>query len=117
MRLRIASAIFALITAISPAIALAGTVWYDGSDPGDNYSWDLYGDNTAVRIHDGECDGDGGYANYYTTGDLGTERRVDDPDGCSSAEGTASSLFYLYKHRTCEDHQFAPDPCSGYNFE
>jgi hypothetical protein len=89
----------------------------DGSDPGDNYSWDVNFDDQSVRIHDGECDGDGGYTVYTTTSDMGTERRMDDPDGCSSAEGTASSLTYLYKHKTREDHQFSPDPCWDFNVE
>ena len=103
MGLKFASAILAFAVAITPALAFGGTAWYDGSDPGDNYSWDVNFDDQSVRIHDGECDGDGAYSHYYTTTDQGTQRRVDDPDGCSSGEGTASSLFYLYRHRTCED--------------
>ena len=117
MKQRLIPFVAAIAIAVTPTISFAGTVWYDGSDDGDNYSWDLYEDDTTIRIHDGECDGDGGYAHYYTTTDQGTQRRVDDPDGCSSQEGTASGLAYLYRHRTCEDHQFSPDPCSGYNFE
>lgn len=117
MRSRISALLVALFVATTPVLAFGGTAWYDGSDAGDNYSWDLNFDDQTLRVHDGECDGDGAYSNYYTTTDQGTQRRIDDPDGCSSQEGTASSLFYLLKHRTCEDHQFSPDPCSGYDFE
>lgn len=117
MRSRLAAIVAALSLAVTPAVTFGGTAWYDGSDPGDNYSWDVNFDDQSVRIHDGECDGDGGYSHYYTTTDQGTQRRIDDPDGCSSSEGTASSLFYPYRHRTCEDHQFSPDPCSNYDFE
>jgi hypothetical protein len=90
--------------------AYAGTA-YQGAD----YSYSTDSNRRAV-VCDKEADGRTAYVHYSTWESTSTIRRVNDLDGssgyCWQGPQYASGI---YKHRTCEDINNAPDACSEYS--
>lgn len=103
--------IFALALVALPASTLALSSWY-----GANYSYD-YNFRHNVATCDQESDGNGAYARFSLAYPNTYQYRVDDGNGSQPGCGTAGAYAStVWRHRTCEDQAFQPDPCGGWVF-
>lgn len=94
-----------------PAFAIAATSWY-----GANYSYDS-NNKQAINVCDAETDNDGAYALYSLSYPNTTQYRLNDGNGSQPGCGyRLTQPYIIWRHRTCEDQEFQPDPCGAWAY-
>lgn len=101
--------VLACLFMLTPIAASAVTSSY-----GANYSYNSSNYRTMYAC-DKESDQDNAYA-LFDTISSGYGLRVTDSNGSASGCGARTVYTNITGHRTCEDHDFAPDPCGGYKY-
>lgn len=98
-----------VVVSLVPAVGLATTSWY-----GANYSYDSNA-KKAINVCDAESDSNGAYSYHSRSYPNTSQYRVNDGNG--SAAGCGYQLtepYIIWRHRTCEDQAFQPDPCGSW---
>jgi hypothetical protein len=97
------------------AVALAGNAFAGTAWQGDDYSYGASYNQRCV-ICDGEADGNTAYVAFQSY--EGNWYRVEDLDGSSGSCWWNSNPVAsgVYRHRTCEDRNNWPDPCSEHSY-
>jgi hypothetical protein len=93
-------------------LALSGTASAGYARQGDDFSYTFDG-NTRVAVCDAERDATRVYSGYRRYGSGNTNRVFDVNGSRAGCTGGNDGRVGIYKHTTCEDRRFLPDPCGA----